>query len=237
MLKIIKNTDKIIYFILSVLFFTWVLFIDDGLYFVKKVSTISFFLISSIYFSKKNKKPFYFVIAGLFTLISDTFLVDIDNRTETTQIIAMISFNIVQIMYMILINKFESKYKMFNMLRLILSILLVIVSAIVLNDSFSLLIGISGIYIVNLIINVITSINNRLNLKLLWIGLLSFLCCDIYTLITYAMETHILGLDTNNIFFRIMYKFDVIWFFYIIAQFIIVLSINYYDNKEINNIN
>ena len=141
-------------------------------------------------------------LSSLFTLVADYFLLVIDDYYE----IGVSVFIIVQIFFCIYLSKIDKvnfiKFLLFRFLILIVAIILFI------NNVLHLLYALVLVYFSNLIISFIESLFTTN--KLLKIGLLLFICCDICV-----------GLFN----LRIAYDFAsmFMWIFYLPSQVLIVL--------------
>ncbi len=191
------------------------------------------FLFSLLFLDFKNSK-FVTQIALFFTVIADIFLVLLTPRTELNQSIAMTSFSIVQLAYLLIILS-EQTNKKVNVVNLIirtsLTILIIIITIIVLKEKINYLAIISMFYYVNLILNVVFSFINVKKSPLLAIGLLAFLLCD--TVIGLQVASSSFITITNEFLLSIINaNFNLAWLFYAPSQ--VILAINAENQPSIS---
>ncbi len=166
-------------------------------------------------------------IALFFTVIADIFLLLVSPRTVVHQSIAMTSFTIVQLSYLIrLLKEQESKKinKINLILRLPLTTIIIIATCIVLKDGVNYLAIISVIYYANLILNVVFGFVNFKKSPLLAIGLLAFLLCD--TVVGFVeMNRSFITVSEGNLLYALIHAdFNFAWLFYAPSQVMLSIS-------------
>ena len=150
-----------------------------------------------------NKKK-HFVASMFFTLIADFFLLVLNDHYE----LGVMSFVVVQLIYFYYLGNYDVGYfKMFLLIRGFAAIALSVILMIL--DCLSLLNVLVMIYFSNLLFNTLQSylIKN----KILTIGLVLFVCCDICV-----------GLHNINVAYSL--ATFLMWAFYLPSQVLIVLS-------------
>ncbi|MBP5343311.1 hypothetical protein J6Y73_05240 [bacterium] len=154
-------------------------------------------------------------LALLFTLLSDTFLLHLDNYYE----IGVTSFLVVQVLYL-----FRMFYSLgLNRKRLKITLMIrgcafiLIMLGLIIFNSFSYLYLITGLYFINLVMNFIDSLIFLISYRgedrfksifVFTIGLLLFIGCDINVGLS-----NLIGVGSN-----------IIWIFYLPSQVLISLS-------------
>lgn len=209
------------FIIIEVLIFIFAIFIFDF-----NVS-MRYFAILCCYtycmFQAKSKDTSLMCIAFIFTLISDLFLLVINDYFE----VGVLFFIIVQGLYfyrLIIVNKLK-----YNLIYLIVFVILIFqIMFLILIKEYDLLVFLSIIYFTTLIFNVIISTKNyKINIYFA-LGLVLFLCCDIFV----GLGNIDLYVNLPNFINKIInLNFDFQWFFYIPSQVLIALSIN--KNKHL----
>jgi len=179
-----------------------------SLWLLKKFRTIDAMIVSAALF---------------FTMISDTFLVLIQNY----KLIAMASFSIVQILYYIRLYSFrdvKNKVQLFDILRIVILMVVYTAALVIFKDKFDMLIILVVFYFSMLVINFIEGIKYFQKSKMFIIGLLLFICCDI--MIGVSNGQGYLTINEESLIYKLMNcGIDLGWFFYFPSQILIVLSI------------
>jgi hypothetical protein len=176
------------------------------------ICLIIIFLMISLFVNKKIKWCYF--IGLIFTLIADTFLLLLDSHYY----LGLLSFNIVQTLYFLPLKERIGKW--FNIQLLARGIIFILCGILALTTS-NIDVFLSASYITFFILNIITIslIKNKGDLKLLLIGLIIFLMCDLSV-----------GLYNLSYYFDIPYNVDkvlsiisenLMWFFYLPSQVII----------------
>ena len=194
------------------------------------IVVISCFLFSLVYFIiKRNSNTLIFVIAFLFTILADTYLLILDDNYE----LGILAFIIVQFAYFwyILKNMYtKDNYGYLIAIRLITIVIGVIASLIVQTDK--LLVCLVIIYISNLVINLIISIIPRRRNLLFSLGLFLFLLCDIC--VGCYNIGDIINISNTSLFYKIAnLPFNIAWLFYHPSQVLLAIS-NYIKEYEAN---
>lgn len=203
-----KKIIILTYLIIQLILYSLILFINTNIRVeFTTYSVIVLNMIMGVYLLiiNKNKDNIYSLFALTFTLVSDTFLI-----FDINKIIAMISFCIVQILYMLKIKIILSKNKFnyYDIIRISVITIAIIILSIIYKD---ILISITTFYFIMLIFNLFESIPLIKKNWLIPIGLLLFILCDIFV-----------SLDFLNVNLNI--SFNIIWFFYTPSQVFLTLS-------------
>lgn len=155
-------------------------------------------------------------IALFFTLLADTYLVLLDS----SKTIAMLAFNVVQIVYAYRIIKyFKIKYpwQIHLILRLVIICLGEVMALIVLKGTFDIVIFLTMMYFANLFLNMLFSI---VHFKENWrfaIGLLLFVLCDICVGLG-ELDSYLTITSNNVIYLIVNSPLDFVWLFYLPSQ-------------------
>jgi len=196
---------------------------------ILEYSAICLCFISGLVFFLKMKSHLTFFIFGglLFTLVADTFLVLLNAYLNYAfQCIAMTSFSICQIFYLLAIQSISksSRERWINLgVRIFLFIAFEIAALIIVFPSFNYLVFISLFYFSQLIASIIFSFFHIKSHPFLAIGLLLFIGCDIFIGLYYLVDilalpsTHFLAIFTS-------YNFNYAWLFYLPSQVLLSLS-------------
>lgn len=178
-----------------------------------------------------NKKSFV-VFALVFTAVSDTLLVSSHEISETARIIALVSFIIVQSIYLVELSKENKKVTIYiGFSDLFLIVALCVASIFIFKDQYNALIPLTIVYFVILVSNLVNSAINFKKESTMFFGFLFFIMCDILIGLGTAVS---LGIFRENSFINFMLKFgSYAWTFYIIAQYFLVSSIK---SKQINKL-
>lgn len=168
-----------------------------------------------------NKKFNFMIALGLlFTLGADACLV---LNTPPKQWQGMVFFSIVQIIYAIYLMM-DAK-RAINIasivVRIVGSALVVLVTYLVLKDKFDFVSAISMFYIFNLVVNIVFAFVQFKNHKLFAMGLLFFVCCDIFIGLACANGVYF---TISNAAIRKMISGNIAWLFYIPSQTLLALS-------------
>ncbi len=186
---------------------------------IKYVSIIIINIASLFTIIVNKKGNYYFLLGLIFTLISDTFLLLINNY----YVIGLICFNIVQNLYIIgLKNEISKYFKIQLLIRLVILIICVCISFV--NKEYEIMLSAS--YITFLVMNILTLIlfckKNKKNITLL-MGFCLFLLCDINVGLNNLNYYFPLNQQTNDILQNI--SSNLMWFFYLPSQILISLYI------------
>ncbi len=234
-----KNSITMIYIVIEVLLYVSFLYIDitqnasynlsANLKFTGIVLCFLYVLISPGYV--KNKADIWILrFALFFTLISDLFILILDIYLP-----GMVSFCIVQTLYLIrlgLWNKQADKLKTIRIiikkfLRNITVTVVVLIFLFILHLKLEALILVTCFYFVSILFNVtdslVTTFRYRIKYQLLYSsGMVLFLLCDLN--VGVFNLTGFVSVSSN--WFQHLYNFSVVamWLFYLPAQVFIVLS-------------
>ena len=182
-------------------------------------------LIFALIFTLRFDKKSYVIFALIFTAISDTLLVSTKPISDASRIIALVSFIIVQAIYLLELFKHNKKITIYiGLIDTLIIILLSIASIFIFKDNYNALIPLTIIYFIILVSNLInTSINFRSE-STMFFGFLFFILCDVLVGLSTGVSIGILSSENEFIKFAIkLAKYE--WTPYIIAQYFLVSSI------------
>ena len=163
-------------------------------------------------------------IALFCTVMADLFLVVLD---PMRQLPAMIFFSVTQLAYftrILLKTKNKPLFITHITVRCVVSLVVVIITAIVLGDNCDAVALISLFYFANLILNVIFSFISFGKAPVLAIGLMLFLFCDFFVGMSMIGGYIAIG-DGGLISFLISPGFNAAWLFYVPSQALIAVSV------------
>lgn len=170
---------------------------------------------------------YFAILAFIFTLIADYFLVLKGGEHKT---LAMCFFMCAQIMYGAIVYLYAPypKERIAQILtRIIISIIAIILAFIILKDKVQTLFIISVVYYFNMLISIVFAFyhfKKDLAIKLLAIGLVLFSLCDISIGLTFLVD--IFSLGQNNIICKILnLPINYVNIFYPISQIVIACSV------------
>lgn len=185
--------------------------------------SVAFAALFAVFASKKNVCGILTVIALIFTVCADVFLVLIP---EGDKLIAMCFFSFVQLFYFARVfieNKMRSIRKAHIIVRVEFLSLAFLLTVAVLGAKADTLSIISVIYFANLIVNIIFAFVNFKRAPAFAIGLLLFAFCDV--LVGFSMLDIYIPLSETSIVYKLTHSgVDLIWAFYVPAQALISLS-------------
>lgn len=194
----------------------------DELCFSSVVAAFAF----SFFWIKNQKFAWLTILALLFTVFSD-FCLEIISPMK--QSLAMSFFLVVQLLYFVnilLLTKSKIINIIHSIIRAVLSILILIITAAILKDKTDYLSMVSMVYYVNIILNVIFAFIIFKTNPLLAIGLLLFLCCDTLVGLGVAAGSY-LSIPADSFIYNLLHPpFNLIWTFYVPAQTCLSLSIS-----------
>ena len=232
-MKMVRKNLPIVFVAIELCLYAIILFFDVKHLEIFCYLTIVLAFIFSTFYLQEGKYNFICMIAFIFTLISDFFLV-VNGKAEYKGI-AMTSFLIVQLMYAIYIYlTIENKKNLVIglSLRLTLMTVLLILTFVVLKSGSDYLAVVSIIYFANLICNIIDCIINIKKLHLLLIALVLFMLCDVITGLSVADGLYF-NIPATSIIAKIIYvPFNLIWLFYVPSQVLIALNLNKKKKSE-----
>lgn len=216
-----KKIILTIYLVLQLTLYLLAVFIDNNLptnvleYSIIIINFLFVGYLTSIY---KTKDSLITLLALLFTLVADTFLVLLGNHLT----IAMISFSIVQIFYFYKIKNINQiKLIKKDLIRLVTIALVILVIFIISIKNLDLLILFTAFYFLMLLFNFIDSLKTFKKYPSFSIGLLLFILCDIFV-----------GLGFLQISLPVSIPFDLVWFFYAPSQVLLATSILFINKTK-----
>lgn len=183
----------------------------------------------SVYLIRKENQNYLITIALFFTVISDVFLVLVQPRIQW---LAMTTFSICQLLYFALIlSRVNAKnLKWHAIVRVIVVVSVIVVTACVLREKTDYLSLISMFYFSNLICNVVEAfIQIKIN-PIFAIGFLFFLFCDFFVGLNSAVGVYIFVSESSFIYKLAFPPINLAWLFYIPSQTLITLSM--FDFKK-----
>lgn len=185
-----------------------------------------FALIFTLLFNKKS----YIVFALIFTAVSDTLLVNSKPISDTARIIALVSFIIVQLVYLVELFKENKKVTLYIAFSdALICLALCVASIFIFKDNYDALIPLTIIYFTILVSNLINSAIHFKNESTMFFGFLFFIMCDVLVGISTGISLGIL--PERKGFLLNLAKYE--WTPYIVAQYFLVSSI---ISKKINNL-
>ena len=179
------------------------------------------FMITSI---SKTKSYLLMQIGLICTVCADLFLVVIE---PMEQLAAMIFFSGTQICYFLRLYFNQSSRlarRVHLIVRLAVSALAIVITALVLKDATDALSIVSMFYYANLILNVIVAFTQSKSSLLFPIGLLLFLCCDTVVGLR-AMTDYIQIENSSELANSLFGSINWAWIFYVPSQTLIALSL------------
>ena len=193
-------------------------------------------LVFVILFASKNLNSTFMILAFIFTLIADYFLVLRGGKNKT---LAMCFFMLAQIFYACVVYflAFYPKERLLQLgTRIIVTIVSIIVASIILKDRVEPLYIISVAYYFNMLISIAFSLihfKEGLSVKLFAIGLILFSLCDISIGLTVVVD--IFNLTESNFICKILnLPINYVNLFYPISQIVIACSFMEKDLKKVN---
>ena len=238
MKKILTTPLNVLYFLLVVIFMFSYITIDFNTNCDSSVLKFSLVITVSIYvlivglkyiIKKENIKiNILYLLAVLFTLISDYFLLILDDYHA----IGVTTFIIAHFMYSLIIYYLNDKRDPIKFF--IEKLVLLIIAIIGLVTTKQVFVALASFYALNLIMNTIHSLillikTKKLNAVFLFIGYVFFVGCDICVLISnidQIVDATQKIVDMENL------CLCIIWIFYGPSQYFLGLSINRGDLDE-----
>lgn len=208
-----------IYLIFQLFLYSAILFIDINI--SNKILTYSVILLNFIFgiyilSAQYNDDTIISTVALFFTLIADTFLVLLDNK-----LLGVISFNFVQIFYMLKVkNLITKKNKVLNITRFSSLTLFSIILFFLTLKNFDFLIFTTGLYFIMLVFNFIESIPLYKKNLFVPLGFILFILCDVFVGLGFLEDS----ININFIKKIMDIDFNFIWFFYTPSQVFLTIS-------------
>ena len=224
------NTTKIIattiFMLIQAVFLSLVIITGKDFFIVVLISML--FLTLSF---AKTKSYLFTQIALITTVFADIFLVVIE---PMIQLPAMVFFSVTQICYFLrqyfeAENKIEKKIHL--ILRVSLSALMLIITAIVLREKTDLLSLVSMFYYTNLVLNLIFAFIHFKKSPFMAIGLLCFLLCDTIVGFNMMADVYLNGALVNWIN-NLFSKANWAWIFYVPSQALLGASLIKLNKKK-----
>lgn len=175
-------------------------------------------------FAEKSASYFLTQLALIFTVGADYFLV---YRTDILQLPAMLCFSVVQIAYFLRLY-FEdgslTRRRVHVILRAVLSVLVLGVTAAVLGKNCDAVAMASMFYYANLVLNAIFACMSFKKNPIFAVGLVLFILCD--TVIGLSMIDAYLPVAGDSLLYRVLSPgFDLAWAFYLPSQALLAVSL------------
>ena len=202
-------------------------FVIGYVYSAMTVLSIALALVFVCLNSKKTRKHLLLIVAMSFTLIADVFLCGFFNF-EQCQLVAMLLFLVVQACYFLRTyfeHKTETQKFVHLLVRISLSIIAVLATALVLKEKTNALAVISTFYYANLLTNIIFAFIERKQSLILAIGLLLFAFCDLFVGLDVLAFSFFNIEQGSLLYFLVNLPFNTAWAFYVPAQTLLALSI------------
>ena len=163
-------------------------------------------------------------LALIFTVGADYFLV---YRTDMLPLPAMLCFSVVQTAYFLRLyfeDGSRTRRRVHVVLRAVLSVLVLGVTAAVLGKDCDAVALVSMFYYVNLILNAVFAFASFGKNPIFAIGLLLFILCD--TVIGLSMIDAYLPVAQDSLLYRMLSPgFDLAWAFYLPSQALLAVSL------------
>lgn len=175
------------------------------------------------------------IIAMMFTLVADYFLVALEEQNHLAGVIVFLGTQ-----FFIFLHTYvsDSNYlcRMANIgCRILLSAFAVIAVFLILGDSSDLLSIISVVYYANLCTNILFAHRCEKGGIILTIGLILFALCDINVGLSALNNIYSGGFPKGSFLYNILYsELNLIWIFYIPSQTLIPLTLIFLDKKSEN---
>lgn len=197
-----------------------------------KGNTVAFQYISvclcftfALLYYRKEKDVLLTILALLFTIIADLFLVIFGSEYK---LYGMIAFSVVQVLYFArLLSQIKSQ-KIFwiNIISRIVCIAIALtITAIILGDKTDLLSIISIFYYTNIVLNMLLAFVQFKLSPIFAVGLLLFVLCDTFIGLQVASNSYI-SIPTDSWLYHIIFPgFNIAWMFYLPSQTCIALSV------------
>ena len=175
-----------------------------------------------LYCFDKNPLWLFTACALLMTLCADVFLVLLTPRKE---VIAMVFFNLAQLLYALRLLYQQKKGTARNkhlLIRLTSCIVSAVLTWIVLGQNCNTLAVISMIYYANLLCNIVCAF--IVKDSLFAVGLILFACCDAF--VGLGVLCNMLDVSSTSLLHKLAFppKVDPVWLFYVPSQTLIALS-------------
>ena len=177
-----------------------------------------------------KKRGFFCLVALIFTVISDVFLVLRYTHTHaySDQAIAMTTFSVAQLAYFlsILFLTQSKTLKIIHILvRAFLSVFAVVLTLLVLKDGANYMICVTMFYFANLITNMVFSFIEFKKHGLMAIGFVFFIFCDVLIGLSIALGSIIIVPETSFLYTITFSKFNFTWLFYVTSQTLLSLYV------------
>ena len=175
-------------------------------------------------FAEKSASYFLTQLALIFTVGADYFLV---YRTDMLQLPAMLCFSVVQIAYFLRLyfeDGSRTHRRVHVILRAVLSVLVLGVTAAVLGRTCDAVAMVSMFYYANLVLNAIFACMSLGKNPIFAVGLVLFILCD--TVIGLSMIDAYLPVAGDSLLYRVLSPgFDLAWAFYLPSQALLAVSL------------
>lgn len=177
-----------------------------------------------------KKRGYFCLVALVFTVISDVFLVLRYTSTGAymDQAIAMTTFSVTQLSYffsMLVLTK-SKKLKLVHILvRAFLSIFAVVLTLIVLKKDANYMLCITMFYFANLVLNAVFAFIKFKQHGAMAIGFVFFILCDVLIGLSIALGSIIIVPETSILYTVTFSGFNFTWLFYVISQTLLSLYV------------
>lgn len=188
-------------------------------------SSIAFCFVFSLFFVSKMPIIILTQVALLCTMIADFSLEIIKPMNQP---VAMTFFLFAQLCYFarLLVELKTKKWRIINVvLRIVLVIFAEIVALIILKNNFDYLSLVAICYFILSLSNITLAFSLFKTSPLFALGLLFFLCCDVFIGLQCAVGVYI-DLPPESIIYKIIFMpFNIAWLFYLPSQVLISTSL------------
>ena len=197
--------------------------INEGSNYLRFASVVIAFIFSLL-LANRSIDSMLVGVALLFTVCADYCLVIM---SPAPKILAMVFFNVVQLLYFarILLSESDRRMRLVNVsLRSLVIVAAVIITVIVLGDRTDALSIISIVYFADLAVNIIFAFVEHKRFLLFAIGLVCFACCDIFVGLSVLVTDYISTSQESLLYTLTHTKIDMVWLFYVPSQTLIAIS-------------
>ena len=180
------------------------------------------------------KNGLFILVAMLFTLAADYYLVALPTAKELEGVTVFLGTQLFLFLHILINDEDRRSRRVHIITRISLSVIIVLVAFAVLGDDTDKLAIISVIYYANLVASTIFAHRSGRGGAILTIGLLLFMLCDINVGLSNLDYTYIGGgFKEGTLLYEIVNSdIDLAWFFYIPSQTLIPMTLLFCDKKS-----
>ena len=185
---------------------------------------IAFLLSLLLLIVNRSYACLFTAIALLLTVVSDVFLVLV---SPAIRVPAMFSFSVAQICYFlrIYLGSASKRERVSHLAaRSAVIVISLVACAMVLRERIDLLSMVSMFYFANLLVNFAFAVWQCRRSRLLPIGLLFFILCDVFVGLSVMSQLYFDFAEGTLLYSLVHTGFNTVWFFYVPSQTLISLS-------------